>query len=149
MKKLWLFVAGCFLVILASCHTNKEIDEPSQFPVLTHFIKMVHEVKGYDSSEREAFIEEALLLKDSTPSNPLLKDLANEFETIGFTEEQPFLEDTSDNPLNSLNMKYSINSPSKSLFLVLTYHFNSTILPDTFQLALRTINIQEIGRAHV
>ena len=143
MKKLWLLVIGCFLVILSGCHTNKEVVEESQFPVLTHFIKIVHEVKDYDKSEREKFIQEALALKESTPSNPLLKDLTNEFESIGFTEEQPFLEDTSDNPLNSLNMKYSLNGPSKSLFLVLTYRFNSTILPDTFQLALTTTNIQD------
>lgn len=143
MKKLWLLVIGCFLVILSGCHTNKEVVEESQFPVLTHFITIVHEVKGYDSSEREKFIQEALTLKESPPSNPLLENLTNELEMIGFTEEQPFLEDTSDNPLNSLNMKYSINSPSKSLFLVLTYRFNSTILPDNLQLALTTTNIED------
>lgn len=143
MKKLWLLVIGCFLVILSGCHTNKEVVEESQFPVLTHFITIVHEVKCYDSSEREKFIQEALALKESPPSNPLLENLTNELEMIGFTEEQPFLEDTSDKPLNSLNMKYSINSPSKSLFLVLTYRFNSTILPDNLQLALTTTNIED------
>ena len=91
MKRLWLFVTGCFLVILVGCHTNKEINQPSQFPLLTRFIEMVHEVKGYDKNEREKFIEEALLLNESTPSNPLLKDLTNEVETIGFTEAE-FLE---------------------------------------------------------
>ncbi len=135
MKKLWLVVVGCCLFSLIGCRSNKEIIDADPFHVLNQFLKMVNEVERYDEDERAQFMTEALSINKPSSFEPL----ASEIETISFTEAGPFSEDSS----NTLNMKYNLVFPSKSLSLMLAYRFSPNTLSDSFQMALQTTYFED------
>lgn len=146
MKKLCLFVAGCLLIILVGCHWKKEgMEEVNLFPVLNHFLNMVDEIQSYNINEREQFMKDALSMKETTTSNPLFENLKNEMESVRFSETGPFLEDTSNQPVNTLTMQYELVIPSElgSQSLSISYRFSPAMMPDYFQVSIRTPNIED------
>lgn len=143
MKKLWLIVAGCFLINLMGCHFKKELTETELFPVLKQFLTIVHEVESYNMTERADFINQSLSLSESSSQNPLFDYLKDDHESIGFTETGPFSTDDSENPLDTLTIKYNLSPPSKSMSFMLAYRFSSKEVTDDFQLALQTNDLED------
>ncbi len=146
MKKLCLFVIGCILVILVGCHSKKEETEQIEpFPILSHFLNMVDEIQSYNTNEREQFIKDALSIKETTTSNPLFENLKSEMESVRFSETGPFLEDTSNQPLNTLTIQYELVIPSElgMQSLSIGYRFSPKIMSDNFQVSLKTPHIED------
>lgn len=146
MKKLCLFVMGCILVILVGCHSkNEETEQIAPFPILSHFLNMVDEIQSYNTNEREQFIKDALSMKETTSSNPLFENLKSEMESIRFSETGPFLEDTSNQPLNTLTIQYELVIPSElgMQSLSIGYRFSPKIMSDNFQVSLKTPHIED------
>lgn len=143
MKKLWIIVVGCFLISLTGCHSKKEMIETESLPVLNQFIKIVHEVESYEVTQRDEFIKQSLSVHESSTENSLFDYLKDNNESIGFTETGPFLEDKSENPLNTLTIKYNLAPPSKSVSFMLAYRFSSKEITDYFQMALQTDKLED------
>lgn len=146
MKKLCLFLSGCLLVILVGCHSKKEeTEQMDPFPVLSHFLNMVDEIQSYNTNEREQFIKDALSMKETTSSNPLFENLKSEMESVRFSETGPFLEDTSNQPVNTLTMQYELVIPSElgSQSLSIGYRFSPAMMSDNFQVSIRIPNIED------
>ena len=143
MKRLWFFVAGFLLINLMGCQFKKELTETELFPVLNQFLTIVNEVEHYSKTERDDFIHQSLSMSQSSTQNPLFDYLKDDHESIGFTETGPFATDHSENPLNTLTIKYNFSPSSKSVSLMLAYRFNSKEVSDDFQLALQTNNLED------
>ena len=142
MKRLWFFVAGFLLINLMGCQFKKELTETELFPVLNQFLTIVNEVEHYSKTERDDFIHQSLSMSQSSTQNPLFDYLKDDHESIGFTETGPF-DDDSENSINTLTVKYNFSPSSKSVSLMLAYRFNSKEVPDDFQLALQTNDLED------
>ena len=106
---------------------------------------MVDEIQSYNTNEREQFIKDALSIKETTTSNPLFENLKSEMESVRFSETGPFLEDTSNQPLNTLTIQYELVIPSElgMQSLSIGYRFSPKIMSDNFQVSLKTPHIED------
>ena len=62
---------------------------------------------------------------------------------LDLRKQDHFATDHSENPLNTLTVKYNFSPSSKSVSLMLAYRFNSKEVSDDFQLALQTNNLED------